>query len=102
MRRVERRNRSWIFFGNAPRGVANLVYAIVRSHDAPYVKGRLSRRAAEQIKEDPGSDAILPGLIEQAMLDLFDDFFALAPSVEVEVAGDHSGVRKDPQERDTS
>ncbi|WP_319518367.1 hypothetical protein [uncultured Martelella sp.] len=47
------------------------------------MKGRLSWRAVELIKEDPGSDAILPGLIEQAMLALLDDFFALAPSVEV-------------------
>ncbi|MAM13524.1 MAG: histidine ammonia-lyase [Rhizobiaceae bacterium] len=65
--------------GDEPRGVANLVYAIVRSHSALYLKDRPLSSEVEQIEEELGSDATMTRLIEQAPLALLDDFFALAP-----------------------
>ncbi|AJY45220.1 aromatic amino acid lyase [Martelella endophytica] len=65
--------------GDAPRGVANLVYAIVRSHSALYLKDRPLSSEVEQIEEELGSDATMAALIELAPLGLLDDFFALAP-----------------------
>jgi len=57
---------------------------VVRRHAEFYVVDRPLSSEVEAIEEDLGSDAFISGLIEQAPLVAFDDFFSLGSLSRIE------------------
>jgi histidine ammonia-lyase len=70
--------------GDTPKGVAGMLYAVVRKHAAFYTVDRPLSAEVEAIEEELGSDEFLSRLIEQVPIASFDDFFALGSLERVE------------------
>ncbi|MDR6664657.1 aromatic amino acid lyase [Rhizobium sp. 1399] len=70
--------------GDTPKGVAGMLYEVVRKHAAFYTVDRPLSAEVEAIEEELGSDAFLSKLIEQVPIASFDDFFALGSLERIE------------------
>ncbi|MBB3442683.1 aromatic amino acid lyase [Sinorhizobium sp. B11] len=70
--------------GDTPKGVAGMLYEVVRKHAAFYTVDRPLSAEVEAIEEELGSDAFLSRLIEQVPIASFDDFFALGSLERIE------------------
>ncbi|EJJ30253.1 aromatic amino acid lyase [Rhizobium sp. CF142] len=70
--------------GDTPKGVAGMLYEVVRKHAAFYTVDRPLSSEVEAIEEELGSDAFLSKLIEQVPIASFDDFFALGSLERIE------------------
>ncbi|MBB3460824.1 aromatic amino acid lyase [Rhizobium sp. BK377] len=70
--------------GDTPKGVAGMLYEIVRKHADFYTVDRPLSAEVEAIEEELGSDAFLSKLIEQVPIASFDDFFALGSLERIE------------------
>jgi histidine ammonia-lyase len=63
--------------GDTPKGVAGMLYEVVRKHADFYTVDRPLSAEVEAIEEELGSDDFVSRLIEQVPIASFDDFFAL-------------------------
>lgn len=70
--------------GDTPKGVAGMLYEVVRKHAGFYTVDRPLSAEVEAIEEELGSDAFLSKLIEQVPIASFDDFFALGSLERIE------------------
>jgi histidine ammonia-lyase len=70
--------------GDTPKGVAGMLYEVVRKHAAFYTVDRPLSAEVEAIEEELGSDAFLSKLIDQVPIASFDDFFALGSLERIE------------------
>ncbi len=70
--------------GDTSKGVAGMLYEVVRKHAAFYTVDRPLSAEVEAIEEELGSDAFLSKLIEQVPIASFDDFFALGSLERIE------------------
>ncbi|MBB3311643.1 histidine ammonia-lyase [Rhizobium sp. BK196] len=70
--------------GDTPKGVAGMLYEVVRKHADFYTVDRPLSAEVEAIEEELGSDAFLSKLIEQVPIASFDDFFALGSLERIE------------------
>lgn len=65
--------------GDRPRGVARLIYEIVRKHSDFYLVDRPLSVEVERIEEELGSEAVMRQLLSDSPLASHDTFFALTP-----------------------
>jgi histidine ammonia-lyase len=70
--------------GDTPKGVAGMLYGVVRKHAAFYTVDRPLSAEVEAIEEELGSDEFISKLIEQVPIASFDDFFALGSLERIE------------------
>ena len=70
--------------GDTPKGVAGMLYEVVRKHAAFYTVDRPLSAEVEAIEEELGSDEFISKLIEQVPIASFDDFFALGSIERIE------------------
>ncbi|MBW9052010.1 aromatic amino acid lyase [Rhizobium mesosinicum] len=70
--------------GDTPKGVAGMLYEVVRKHADFYTVDRPLSAEVEAIEEELGSDAFLSKLIERVPIASFDDFFALGSLERIE------------------
>jgi histidine ammonia-lyase len=70
--------------GDEPKGVAGMLYQVVRKHAAFYTVDRPLSAEVEAIEEELGSDDFLAKLTEQVPIASFDDFFALGSPEPIE------------------
>ncbi|MFP3543085.1 aromatic amino acid lyase [Rhizobium sp. SIMBA_035] len=70
--------------GDKPKGVAGMIYDVVRSHAEFYTVDRPLSAEVEAIEEDLGSDAFVSKLIAEMPIASFDDFFALGSLERIE------------------
>ncbi|QWW68121.1 aromatic amino acid lyase [Rhizobium sp. WYJ-E13] len=70
--------------GDTPKGVAGMLYQVVRKHAAFYTVDRPLSAEVEAIEEELGSDEFISKLIEQVPIASFDDFFALGSLERIE------------------
>ncbi|RWX17206.1 histidine ammonia-lyase, partial [Rhizobium leguminosarum] len=67
-----------------PKGVAAMLYAVVRKHADFYIVDRPLSAEVEAIEEELGSDDFVSKLTEQVPIASFDDFFALGSLERIE------------------
>jgi histidine ammonia-lyase len=70
--------------GDEPKGVAAMLYAVVRKHADFYTVDRPLSAEVEAIEEELGSDDFVTKLTEQVPIASFDDFFALGSLEHIE------------------
>ncbi|WP_454853661.1 aromatic amino acid lyase [Rhizobium binxianense] len=70
--------------GDTPKGVAGMLYDVVRKHADFYTVDRPLSAEVEAIEEELGSDDFVSRLIEQVPIASFDDFFALGSLQHIE------------------
>ncbi|TBG01786.1 aromatic amino acid lyase [Rhizobium leguminosarum] len=70
--------------GDEPKGVAAMLYEVVRKHADFYTVDRPLSAEVEAIEEELGSDEFVTKLTEQVPIASFDDFFALGSLQRIE------------------
>ncbi len=70
--------------GDQPKGVAGMLYDVVRNHADFYTVDRPLSAEVEAIEEDLGADAFISKLIAEVPIASFDDFFALGSRERIE------------------